>query len=118
MTDAGRVPERQIVDLTQNGADGLEDAAVALGVQLSEVVAVLGTAHRVAANFNPVGARPAWDAVENGPILAYSQNGEMMSVRDKGPLWMIYPFDLNEDYRSEVIYSRSIWQLVKIEVVP
>lgn len=61
---------------------------------------------------------PVSDAVENGPILAYSQNGEMMSVRDKGPLWMIYPFDLNEDYRSEVIYSRSIWQLVKIEVVP
>lgn len=61
---------------------------------------------------------PVSDAVENGPILAYSQNGEMMSVRDKGPLWMIYPFDLNEDYRTEVIYSRSIWQLVKIEVVP
>ena len=61
---------------------------------------------------------PVSDAVENGPILAYSQNGEMMSVRDKGPLWMLYPFDLNEDYRTEVIYSRSIWQLVKIEVVP
>jgi hypothetical protein len=39
-----------------------------------------------------------------------------MSVRDKGPLWVIYPYD-SDDYRSEVIYSRSIWQLDRLEVV-
>lgn len=61
---------------------------------------------------------PVSDAVEGGPILAYAQNGKTMSVRDKGPLWLVYPFDLNPDYRTEVIYSRSIWQLVRIEVVP
>jgi hypothetical protein len=61
---------------------------------------------------------PVSDAVEGGPILAYAQNGERMSVRDKGPLWLLYPYDANPDYRTEVVYSRSIWQLVKIEVVP
>ena len=60
---------------------------------------------------------PVSDAVEGGPILAYRMNDEVMSVRDKGPLWVIYPYDQNADYRSEVIYSRSIWQLDRLEVV-
>lgn len=59
---------------------------------------------------------PVSDSVEGGPILAYLQNGEPMSVRDKGPLWLVYPYDLNEAYQAEVIYSRSIWQLVRLDV--
>ena len=60
---------------------------------------------------------PISDAVENGPIVAYLMNDMEMSVRDKGPLWVIYPYDSSADYRSEVVYSRSIWQLDRIEVV-
>jgi len=60
---------------------------------------------------------PVSDAVEGGPILAYRMDGETMSVRDKGPLWVIYPYDASSDYRSEVTYSRSIWQLDRIEVM-
>ena len=61
---------------------------------------------------------PVSDSVEDGPILAYELNGAPMSVRDKGPLWLVYPYDQNPEYRSEVIYSRSIWQLDRIEVLP
>jgi hypothetical protein len=61
---------------------------------------------------------PVSDAVENGPIIAHHRNGEPMSIRDKGPLWLIYPYDQNAEYRSEVIYSRSIWQLDRIEILP
>lgn len=60
---------------------------------------------------------PLSDAVENGPIIATLLNDKQMSVRDKGPLWIVYPYDANADYRSEVIYSRSIWQLDRIELV-
>jgi hypothetical protein len=59
---------------------------------------------------------PVADAVEGGPILAYMQNGEPMPVREKGPLWLVYPYDLNEAYQAEVIFSRSIWQLVRLDV--
>ncbi|MBT8411547.1 MAG: molybdopterin-dependent oxidoreductase [Octadecabacter sp.] len=58
---------------------------------------------------------PVSDAVEGGPIIAYLNNGAPMSVRDKGPLWIVYPYDSNPDYQSEQIYSRSIWQLDRIE---
>lgn len=60
---------------------------------------------------------PVSDAVDGGPIIAYRMNGNVMSVRDKGPLWVIYPYDSNAAYRSEVIYSRSIWQLDRIVIV-
>jgi hypothetical protein len=60
---------------------------------------------------------PLSDAVEGGPIIAYLKDGDEMSIRDKGPLWVIYPYDLNIDYRSEVIFSRSIWQLNRLEIL-
>ncbi|SNS51812.1 molybdopterin-dependent oxidoreductase [Tropicimonas sediminicola] len=61
---------------------------------------------------------PVADAIPDGPIVAYANNGEPMSVRDKGPLWIIYPYDSNPEYQAESIYSRSIWQLDRIEVQP
>ncbi len=60
---------------------------------------------------------PLTDAVEGGPIIAYLMDGNTMSIRDKGPLWIVYPYDSNAEYRTEVVYSRSIWQLDRIEVV-
>lgn len=58
---------------------------------------------------------PVSDAIEGGPIIAYLNNGEPMSVREKGPLWVIYPYDSDPKYQAEIIYSRSIWQLNQIE---
>ena len=60
---------------------------------------------------------PVSDATDGGPILAYLMDDEVMSVREKGPLWVIYPYDSGSEFRSEVIFSRSIWQLDRIEVV-
>lgn len=33
------------------------------------------------------------DAVTGGPIIAYFNNGKQMTTRDKGPLWIVYPYD-------------------------
>jgi hypothetical protein len=60
---------------------------------------------------------PISDAVEGGPIIAYLMDGKEMSIRDKGPLWVIYPYDSDADFRSEVVYSRSIWQLDRLEIL-
>ena len=89
------------------------------GVPLKALVDLLeipgGTLSATAINDYAVDI-PVSDAVENGPIIAYLRNGEEMSVRDKGPLWIVYPYDSKEEYRAEVIYSRSIWQLDRIVV--
>lgn len=57
---------------------------------------------------------PLSDAVEGGAIVAYERNGQEMSRRSKGPLWIVYPFDSNPEYRTEKTYTRSIWQLNRI----
>lgn len=51
-------------------------------------------------------------------LLAYRQNDAPMSKRDKGPLWLVFPYDSDVEYQSETYYSRSIWQLSKIKVLP
>lgn len=51
------------------------------------------------------------------PILAYEMNGTPMHRRDKGPIWIIYPFDSEEKYRTSEVYSQSVWQLDRIEIL-
>jgi hypothetical protein len=52
----------------------------------------------------------------DGPILAFLRDGAPMPVRDRGPLWLIYPYDDNPAFRNDTTYSRSIWQLTLIEL--
>ncbi|MEP1768139.1 MAG: oxidoreductase [Sulfitobacter sp.] len=90
------------------------------GVSLSAFAAALGvktgTFRATAINDYTVEI-PVSDAIQGGPIIAFKLNGDAMSVREKGPLWIVYPYDASAEYRTEVIYSRSIWQLDRIEVV-
>ena len=39
-----------------------------------------------------------------------------MAVRDKGPLFIVYPYDSDEVLRSERYYNRSAWQLKSLEI--
>ncbi len=89
------------------------------GVQLKDFLEAIGSEGSVvsAVAINDYAVEiPVSDAVENGPIIAYMNNGDYMSRREKGPLWVVYPYDSDAAYRSEVIYSRSIWQLDRIVV--
>ncbi|SPF80053.1 oxidoreductase [Pseudoprimorskyibacter insulae] len=52
----------------------------------------------------------------NIPIVALRKDGEPYGVREKGPLWVVFPYDDSANYRTEAVFSYSIWQLVKIEV--
>lgn len=40
--------------------------------------------------------------------------GEPMKVRDRGPLWLLYPFDRYEEVRTPDYVARMIWQLKEI----
>ncbi|WP_197922560.1 molybdopterin-dependent oxidoreductase [Thiosulfatihalobacter marinus] len=51
------------------------------------------------------------------PIIAYAMNGKPMPRRDKGPLWLVYPYDSSDRYRTELVYSRSVWQLDRLEIL-
>jgi hypothetical protein len=49
-------------------------------------------------------------------ILAYRRDGRTMPVRDRGPLWIMYPFDDNPTIRTDLYFARCAWQLKAIEV--
>ena len=91
------------------------------GVQLVDLLRSIGVTQGTmrASAINDYSVEiPVSDAVDGGPIIAYEINGSPMNIRDKGPLWIVYPYDGVSEYKAEQIYSRSIWQLDRIEVLP
>ncbi len=54
---------------------------------------------------------PITDFADFGVILALRRDGAYMSVRDRGPIWVIYPWSDDTDLQNELYYSPSIWQL-------
>lgn len=63
-------------------------------------------------------ARIPMDSVEPGaPIIALRRDGAAMSVRRKGPLWIIYPFDSGAAYKTDAVAARAVWQLRAIRVL-
>ncbi|MBK1793823.1 oxidoreductase [Devosia sp. WQ 349] len=59
---------------------------------------------------------PFDDIKANKPILALKRDGEFMSVRDKGPLFIIYAYDSKPELRTHLYYSRSAWQVAKLVI--
>lgn len=59
---------------------------------------------------------PVTDLVDSPVILATRRNGDEMAVRDKGPLFVIYPFDLDPALYNEVYFGRSVWQVQTLMV--
>jgi hypothetical protein len=49
-------------------------------------------------------------------ILAIKRNDNYMPVRDKGPLFIVYPYDSDPDLKHQRFYSRSAWQVAQIIV--
>ena len=89
------------------------------GVPLSKLMEAVGaTGDRIVSfALNDYSAEmPMEDAQKLGVILALKRDGEYMSVRDKGPLFIVYPFDSNPDLKAQKYYSRSVWQVARIEV--
>lgn len=59
---------------------------------------------------------PVSDSLRFDVVLALRINGELIPVRHKGPLFVVYPYDSDEELRNTLYYSRSIWQLKAIEI--
>ncbi|MEW5559906.1 molybdopterin-dependent oxidoreductase [Enterobacter asburiae] len=59
---------------------------------------------------------PLSDFKKYNVILALKINGEYMRVRDKGPLFIVYPYDSKPELNNQVFYSRSAWQVSKMSI--
>lgn len=59
---------------------------------------------------------PVSDFLSYDVILATRMNGERLSRREFGPIWVIYPRDDHVELRDSLYNTRHIWQLVRMEV--
>ncbi|MEW6703675.1 MAG: molybdopterin-dependent oxidoreductase [Pseudomonadota bacterium] len=59
---------------------------------------------------------PFDDALRHDVIVARLLDDKPMPVREKGPLFIVYPFDSKPELRNAVYFSRSAWQLKAIQV--
>jgi hypothetical protein len=50
------------------------------------------------------------------PLLAMRVNGRVMTMRDKGPLWIVYPRDDYSVLHDARYDSRWVWQLNKLHI--
>ncbi len=88
----------------------------ASGKALMEKLGVRSGMVKALALNNYVAEIPVEDFLEKGIILAMKANGKIMGVRDKGPLYIVYPFDDHPDLKNDAYYVRTVWQLKEIQV--
>jgi hypothetical protein len=73
------------------------------------------TVHLVAANDYAIDITLS-ELFDYDVILAMQANGERLTMRDKGPIWLMYPLDDHEEMQDPVFNNRLIWQLTTMEL--
>ncbi|REG83909.1 hypothetical protein [Marinomonas pollencensis] len=86
-------------------------------LDLLELVGGTGDILRIKALNQYVIDVPISDFVDYGAIFAIKKDGKDISIRNLGPIMVLYPFDDNKDLRHEVYYWRAIWQVSSIKVL-
>jgi hypothetical protein len=81
------------------------------------LVGAQGTTLRIAALNDYRIDVPSDDTRRFDVLLARLIDDKPITVREKGPLFMIYPFDSDAALRNPLYYSRSVWQLNSIDVL-
>lgn len=59
---------------------------------------------------------PVEDAQQYDVIICHLIDDQPMRIRDRGPLFIVYPFDAHPAIQSGRYFSRAIWQLRRIDV--
>lgn len=113
MLDA--LPQRTTTTVTP-WYDGERTFKGPLGSELLDLVGAHGTVVHVTAINDYSADIPIEDFRTSPIILATTIDGERLSVRDKGPLFVIYPFDYDPSLYNEATFGRSVWQVVAIDV--
>ncbi len=115
LTELQSMPE-VIVNTTTPWTDGMQEfRGVPLAALLPDMVGVFEL--RLTAINDYVVTMPSDLLTDSIPIVAYERNGMLMSIRDKGPFWLIFPFDDSDIFTTDAMLSRSIWQLFRIEIL-
>lgn len=59
---------------------------------------------------------PTEDVLNYPVMMAMTWNGKTMKVRNRGPLWVVYPIGKYPELQNQKYSARSVWQLKKLTV--
>lgn len=104
------------MSMTTSWTDGTQEFS---GVLMRDLMAAVGAAGKtveaIALNDYTYGINIE-DFSLYPVILATKLNGRIIKVRDKGPLWIIYPLDEFTEIQQGSIERRMVWQLRQLTV--
>ena len=84
--------------------------------RLMERVVARGTTLTVTALNDYATDIPIADFGRFGTLLALKRDGQYMSVRDRGPLFVVYPYDSTPELNQRLYFARSAWQVARMAV--
>lgn len=87
-----------------------------LARDLLEAVGAEGTLVVATALNDYVASIPLREFYDYPVLLALKMNGEYLHIRDKGPIWIVYPRDQFEELRNSMIDRKWVWQLSELEI--
>jgi hypothetical protein len=110
--------DQRVTVTTTPWHEGAQEFSGPLVSTVMAAVGAQGSELRIIA-VNDYSAVMPWADIETTPvILATRHNGAEMSLRQHGPIFVIYPFDEQPELRNELYFGRSVWQVTAIEVLP
>lgn len=59
---------------------------------------------------------PISDVERYNPLLAYRRDDNLLTIREKGPFILIYPFHKFTTLNQQLYINRSIWQTHEIHI--
>jgi hypothetical protein len=86
----------------------LEDVFALAGVRGNEITLYALDHYQISFNFESI--------KKYKPILALAVDSELLTVRTKGPIWVVLPLDDYSELNAALYHDYMIWQLVKINV--
>lgn len=109
--------ERGVISTTNPWMAGTNDFSGPYLSVLLKAVGATGTNSLMVTALNDfVGSVPQEDIAKFGLILATRKNGKPLKVREKGPLFVVYPFLQRPEIYDEIHFCRSVWQIKSIEI--
>jgi len=106
----------EALDTTTPWTQGIQHFSGVPLRRLLEAVRASGTTLRMMALNDYAMRVPVEDALLHGALLATRQDGRPMRVRDRGPVWLLYPWSARPALNRNIYHMRAVWQLRRIEV--
>jgi hypothetical protein len=87
-----------------------------LARDLLKAVGAEGTVVVATALNDYVASIPLRELYDYPVLLAFKMDGRDLELRDKGPIWIVYPRDQYNELNNSMIDKNWVWQLSELEV--